>query len=69
MSRFRLRELEHERISFAPDESIDVRRKRIFERIKLKAERDGKVAAVENGVLLVDNVRVYLLANGSVRNG
>jgi len=46
-----------------------VRRKSIFERIKSKAERDGKVVAVENAVLFLDNVPVYSQANGPVRNG
>jgi len=56
-------------VSIAPDEPTDVRRKRVFERMRIKAERDGKTVAVDNGVLMTDNIRVYSLHDGPVRNG
>jgi len=58
------------RLFVAPDESLDVRRKRMFDRIKSHAERDGKIVAVDNGVLSVDGAPVFSLIDGKLpRNG
>jgi hypothetical protein len=54
------------RIFVAPDESLEVRRKRMFDRMKSHAEHDGKVVAVDNGVLSVDGVPVFSLSAGKI---
>jgi len=56
------------RVFISPDEPPDVRRKRVFERIKAKAERDGKVVSVVNDVLYVDGVGSYSLKDGAIHN-
>ena len=58
-----------DRVSVAPDEPIDVRRRRVFDRLKEKAERNGSVVVIDNGVLIVDNAKVYSMKDGPVRNG
>lgn len=60
-----------ERIFVAPDESLEERRKRMFERIKFRSEKDGKSVVVDKGILLVDNVQVFSLKDGrlSANNG
>ena len=54
------------RIFISPDESMEERRKRMFDRIKLRAERAGKVVSVDNGVLSVDGVVVFSMVNGNL---
>jgi len=54
------------RIFIAPDESLEVRRKRIFDRIKSRAVHDGKDVAVTNGVLSVDGINVFSLKDGKI---
>jgi hypothetical protein len=55
-----------ERIFIAPDESLEERRKRMFDRIKNRSEKDGKSVVVNNGILLVDNVQVFSLKDGKL---
>ena len=58
------------KVYIAADEPVEVRRKRVFDRIKAKAERSGKVVVVDNeGVLVIDNVKVYSLRDGPVHHG
>jgi hypothetical protein len=57
-----------ERIYISPDEPLDVRRKHTLERIKTRAERDGKSVDVQNDVLFVDNTAVYSLEEGLIQN-
>ena len=47
-------------------EPLDVRRKRILDRKKAAAVRDGKAVEVINNVLVVDNVEVYSLKDGVI---
>lgn len=54
------------RIFISPDEPLDERRKRMFDRIKLRAERAGKVVSVDDGVLSVDGVVVFSMVNGNL---
>ena len=55
-----------ELIFIAPDESLEERRKRMFDRIKYRSEKDGKSVVVDNGILLVDNVQVFSLKDGKL---
>lgn len=58
----------HQRVYISPDEPLDARRKRIFDRIKYKAVMNGKSVNVneENGTLVVDGIVVYSLSAGNV---
>ena len=56
-----------ERVYIWADEPIEVRRSKIFERIKNRALRDNKIVVVDNDLLIVDNVPVYSLISGYVR--
>jgi hypothetical protein len=38
----------------------------MFDRIKLRAERAGKVVSVDDGVLSVDGVVVFSMVNGNL---
>jgi hypothetical protein len=55
-----------ERIFIAPDESLEERRKRMFDRIKYRSEKDGKSVVINNGILSVDNVQVFSLKDGNL---
>lgn len=53
------------RIFVVPDESVEVRRKRMLERIKSHAECDGKsVVVTSDGVLVVDGISVFSIKDG-----
>jgi len=54
------------RVFIVPDEEPDVRRQKVFDRIKKRAEREGKLVVVANGVLSVDGVNVYSLKDGRI---
>ena len=57
-----------DRIFVVPDESPEARRKRMFDRLKSRAEREGKSVSVTNGVLVVDDVPVFSLKDGKISN-
>ena len=57
------------RVFISPDEPPEIRRKRVFEHIKARAERDGKVVTVDGDVLYVDGTGRYSLKDGAIRNG
>jgi hypothetical protein len=57
-----------DRIFVGPDEPIETRRKRTFERMKYRAERAGKRVSVINGVLSIDDIAVYSLVDGFLNN-
>jgi len=45
-----------DRVFISPGEAADVRRRRVFDRLKMKAEQNGhSVAAVDNDVLVVND--------------
>ena len=49
-----------DRVFISPDEAPDVRRRRVFDRLKMKAEPNGhSVAVVDNDVLVVNDVSAY----------
>lgn len=51
------------------DETPEVRRKKTFDRLKTKAERDLKSVSVSSeGVLSVDGVEVFCLHRGFLRS-
>lgn len=52
----------------APDEPLEARRKRIFDRKKAAAERAGKMVEVKDNVLVVDGIEVYCVKNGVIRH-
>lgn len=53
-------------IFVSADESLEVRRKRIMERIKARAEREGKSVSVLGDVLSIDGINVFSLKNGKL---
>jgi hypothetical protein len=59
------------RIFVWPDEPLETRRKRTFERLKYRAEREGKAVASETGVLLINGVAAFSLRDGliPIQNG
>ena len=50
-----------ERVFFAPDESIEERRKKMLNRIKIRAESNGQIASVVDGLLSVDGTPVFFI--------
>jgi len=54
------------RIFISPDEPLEERRKRTFDRIKYQAERAGKEVVVNGDILSIDGVMVYSLENGNL---
>ena len=57
-----------ERIYISSDEPVEIRRKHTLERIKSRAERDGKIVSIQNDVLFVDSIAVYSLKDGPLPN-
>jgi hypothetical protein len=62
----KLKEFTQAKIFLSADLSLDERRKRTFDQLKQRAERDNKVVAVSNGILSIDNVQVYSLSSGKI---
>ena len=54
----------HQRIYVGPIEPLNIRRKRIFDRLKYKATKDGKSVITANDILVVDGVQVFSLTAG-----
>ena len=63
-SRRKLKDYTTARVYINADESLEVRRQQTFDRLKRKAEYDGKNVQINGDVLLVDNVAVFSLQNG-----
>ena len=55
-------------IFIAPDETLEARRKRMFSRLKSRAEREGQVVLVTNGVLSINGVQVFSMKDGKINN-
>jgi hypothetical protein len=55
-----------ERVFFAPDETIEERRKSMLNRIKIRAESNGQITSVVNGLLSVDGTPVFSLKDGKL---
>lgn len=56
------------RVFIGPDDPIEVRRKKTFDRLKYKAGREGKQISVDNGVLIIDGVPTYALNSGFINS-
>jgi len=57
-----------EKIFVVPDEPLQVRRKRQLQRLKVKAECEGKNVSVVNEVLSVDGVVVFTVKDGVIKH-
>jgi len=55
-----------EQVYIAPDEPLEARRKRIFDRKKAAAVRDGKEVEVMDNVLVVNGIEVYSMKVGFI---
>lgn len=55
-------------VFIVPDEPIEVRRKNTFDRLKYRAQREGKRVVVTDGVLSIDDVAVFSLQSGHLHN-
>lgn len=55
------------RIYIHPDEPLDVRRKQTFDRLKRKAESDGKTTTVLNDILSIDGVAIFSTQSGYIK--
>lgn len=64
----KLKDYAHRGIYLAPDEPLDIRRKQTLERLQYRAEREGKLIVVSNGVLHIDGRPVFSLADGFVNS-
>ena len=62
----KLKSYDQRGIFVAPDEPIEVRRKQAFDRLKYRAERDGKIVTVVNNVLSVDGVATFSIVDGYI---
>jgi hypothetical protein len=56
------------KIFVSPDEPVEVRRQRQLNRVRAKAEREGKVVSVADGVLSVDDVAVFSVKDGFIKH-
>lgn len=54
------------RIFVAADETLEARRKRTLQRIKLRAEQEHKIVDVSDGVLIIDGIRIFSLSKGKL---
>jgi hypothetical protein len=50
------------------DEPVEVRRQQTCERLKYKAEREGKSVCVNDGVLCINDVAVFSVKDGFLNN-
>ena len=55
-------------IFIVPDEPFEVRMKSAFERLKYRAENAGRRVLITDGVLVIDDVKVFSLQTGYLRN-
>lgn len=55
-----------DRIYIAPDEPREVRRQHTLDRLRIRAEREGKAVSVVHGKLSVNGVVIYSLIDGAV---
>jgi hypothetical protein len=56
------------KLGISPDEPLEMRRKKMLDRIKSRAENDGKVVSVTNGVLTDDGIEVFSIKDGKLVN-
>jgi len=63
-----LKQYQHAGVFIVPDESPEVRRKNTFDRLKYRAQSEGKKVVVIDGVLSVDDIAVFSLQSGYINN-
>jgi hypothetical protein len=56
-----------DKVFISPDESIEVRRKKMFDRMKSQAERGGAKVSCENGILFIDDEPAFSLKDGKIK--
>jgi hypothetical protein len=66
--RHKLKDYSQNGIFIDSDEPIEVRRKQTLERMKRKAEREGKNVCVSDGVLSIDDVAMFSLTDDLLHN-
>lgn len=64
----KLKQFNQRGVFIVPDEPIEVRRKQAFDRLKYRAERAGKRVAVNDGILVIDDVAEFSLVDGFLNN-
>ena len=57
-----------DKVFISPDESIESRRKRTFDRMKVQAERRGDKVVCDNGVLIIEDKPAFSLKDGKIIN-
>ena len=56
-----------DRVFIRPDETVEARRRKTFDWLKQKAERESRNVVVNDEILCIDGVDVYSLRNGPIR--
>lgn len=62
----KLKDFPVKKLFVTADEPVETRRQRALERLKLRAERDGKATEVRDGILSIDGVQVFSLSAGKL---
>jgi hypothetical protein len=65
---WKLKDYNSGRVFIRPDEPLDIRRQQTMTRLKQKAEREGKTVSVDGGVLCIDDIVVFSLSDGFVKD-
>jgi hypothetical protein len=63
---YRIAENNDARVYIHPDEPLDVRRKQTFDRLKRKAESEGKSITILNDTLSIDGVAIFSSQSGYI---
>jgi hypothetical protein len=66
--RSKLRTYSQHGVFINSDEPVVAQRAQTIERLRYKAQRDGKQVRVEDGVLYIDEIAVFSLGDGSLNN-
>jgi len=56
-----------DKVFISPDESIEVRRKKMFDRMKSQAQRGGSKVSCENGILFIDDEPAFSMKDGKIK--
>jgi hypothetical protein len=62
----KLKDFQPQKLFLSADEPQDVRRKKSMEHLKVRAERDGKIAEIRNEVLFIDGRAVFSVKDGKI---
>jgi hypothetical protein len=66
--RSKLKNYDQRGVFIDSDEPVAVRRKQTFDRLKRKAEREGKRVSVSDGTLCIDDIAVFSVRDGFLNN-